>query len=513
MIRFLAIGFLAIGPVAELVAGTAIAASPESLQQQVRTYRQTHEQQIIDDFVDLLAIPNVASDSANIRRNADHLSALLAHRGFETRLLQVGQSPPAVFGERRQPGADKTLLIYVHYDGQPVQPENWSSPPWQPTLRDGPVDRGGKIIDRRAPFDPEARLYARSAGDDKAPVIALMYALDALAAAGQKSSVNLKVFFEGEEEAGSPHLREVLEKYKTLLGADLWLFCDGPVHQTRRWQLAYGVRGTTGFQMTVYGPARPLHSGHYGNWAPNPISALVDLLASMRDQHGRVLVDGFYDQVREPTERELSAIRAAPKVDEQLMEELQIGRTEHPETRLEQALLKPAMNFRGIRSGGVGDQSRNIISPAAEASVGLRLVPDQSPAQLREQIEAHIRNQGYHIVYEEPDEPTRRRHPRLIRLHWEAGGYPSLRTPMDHPLAEKLSGILNRLSGGTLVEQPTMGGSLPLFHISEVLAVPVLILPIANHDNNQHGRDENIRLQNLWDAIEIYAVVLRDIGR
>ncbi len=483
------------------------AADPVEVSAQVREWRQAHEQRIVDDFAKLLVLPNVATDRVNIRRNADYLRGLFEERGFRVRLLEAGDSPPAVFAERETPGADTTLMIYVHYDGQPVNADDWASDPWTPVMRDAPVELGGRDVGMQAPFDPEWRLFARSAGDDKAPIVALTAALDALAESGQRLSVNLKLFLEGEEEAGSPHLREMLSEHRELLGADLWLFCDGPVHQSRRWQLSYGVRGSFGFDLTVYGPNRPLHSGHYGNWAPNPIVRLNELLGTMRDGEGRILVDGYHDQVAPTTELERAAIDSAPSVDAGLIRELGIGRPETDE-RVEMAVMRPAMNLRGIRSGDVGEQARNSIQTTATASVGLRLVPAQTPDHLRHMIERHIRAQGYLVLHGEPSADQRASHDRIARLDWSDAGYPAYRAPMDLPLARSIAGILNRLGGDSLVELPTMGGSLPLYLIDEVIGAPILILPIANHDNNQHGKNENLRLQNLWDAIEIYAAVL-----
>ncbi len=454
----------------------------------------------------MLALPNVASDSAGIARNADHIEALLTAAGLRARQLTVDGAPPVVFGERDS-GAATTVMVYVHYDGQPVAPENWASDPWTPVLRTDLVENGGREVPMRAPFDPEWRLFARSAGDDKAPIIALIHALAALDSAGIPLGVNLKVFFEGEEEAGSPHLEQILSRYREALGADLWLFCDGPMHQTRRMQLAFGVRGAVGFQLTVYGPGRPLHSGHYGNWAPNPIVMLSHLLAGMRDPEGRVLIEGFYDQVREISPAELAALDRIPRVDLALKQDLGLGRTETPEQRLERRILEPALNFQGFRAGGVGADSRNIIVPEATASLGIRLVPDQRVDELKRVVEAHLKNQGYHLVREAPDDAERAAHPRVARIQW-GQGYPALRTPMDHPLAVRLSAVLDELAGGELIRLPTMGGSLPLYLIAEHLGAPVVILPIANHDNNQHGENENLRLKNLWDAIEVYAAVL-----
>jgi acetylornithine deacetylase/succinyl-diaminopimelate desuccinylase-like protein len=483
-------------------------AGPVEVANLVRDWRLANEQQIVDRFAGLLSIPNVASDTANIRRNADHIEGMLQQAGMDVRLLELEGSNPAILATRMAPGAETTVMVYIHYDGQPVSPEDWASDPWVPVMRDAMVESGGKILPMRAPFDPEWRIFGRSAGDDKAPIVAMQAALQALDAGGMEQTVNLKIFLDGEEESGSPNLRAMLEKHRDLLAADVWLFCDGPAHQSRRWQLVYGVRGSYGFNLTVYGANRPLHSGHYGNWAPNPIMLLADLITSMRNTRGEVLVDGFYDGVRPLSDAEKAAVSAAPQMDRQLVAELGIGR---PETgrRIELAILRPAMNIRGIRSGGVGAQSRNAIQSSATASIGLRLVPDQVPAQLAEVIERHIRGQGFHVIHEEPTDADRLEHERLAKVLWSgSGGYPAYRTSFDHPLAVKISGLLEELSGGTLIQTPTMGGSLPIYIVDEVLGAPVLILPVANHDNNQHGSNENLRLRNLWDAIEIYAAVL-----
>ena len=483
-------------------------ADADQLPDQVRQWRHTNEQQIVDQFAELLSIPNVAADKPNIRRNVDHISKMLTQVGMHVELLELEGSNPVVFAERSSAGATKTLMIYIHYDGQPVNVDNWASDPWVPVMRTDMVENGGKQVPMKTPFDPDWRIFARSAGDDKAPIVALQSALKALAEAGVEPSVNLKVFMEGEEEAGSPNLRRMIEANKDKLAADLWLFCDGPAHQSRRWQLVYGVRGAYGFNLTVYGPNRPLHSGHYGNWSPNPIMLLTELIGSMRAPNGEILVDGYSDQVLPLSPQELSAIAAAPQMDNMLTTDLGIGAAE-TEDRLELSITRPAMNLRGIRGGDVGAQARNVIQPSAEASIGLRLVPAQTPEYLREVIEKHITDQGFFIIHDEPTAQQRRQHRRLARLDWSSsGGYPAYRAAFDEPLAMQVSGIMDKLSDRTLIQTPTMGGSLPLYIVEDVLKAPILILPIANHDNNQHGANENLRLQNLWDAIEIYATVL-----
>jgi acetylornithine deacetylase/succinyl-diaminopimelate desuccinylase-like protein len=479
----------------------------------VRAWRQAHEPRILREFAALLALPNVATNPADIRRNADHILALLRARGLQGRLLEVEGGVPAIYAERAARPDAPTLLVYAHYDGQPVDLAQWTGSPWTPVLRDGPLEQGGREVpfpSAPAVAGPEWRLYARSASDDKAPIVGVLAALDALVASGIPLSVNLKLFLEGEEEAGSPHLAAVLREHAAVLAADLWLLCDGPVHQTRRAQVFFGARGVTGLEVTAYGPARALHSGHYGNWAPNPALTIAHVVAALRDETGRVLVDGYYDDVREPSESERRAVAAAPPVEAALAAALAVAEPMGRKT-LAEGILEPAVNVRGLRAGGVGEQAANAIPTQAQASLDFRLVPDQTPAGVREKVEAHLRKRGYTLVHEPPSAETRGAHPKLLYLQWEEG-YPAARTSLDDPVAAALVRVVDEAAGGSLVVMPTLGGSVPMHTFAAAVGAPIVGLPIANHDNNQHAADENLRLQNLWDGIEIYAAVLARLG-
>lgn len=484
-----------------------------SLRARVGAWRAAREHAIVRELTDLLALPNLADDSVNIRRNAAHLAGMLARRGFRARLLETPGSPPAVFGELTVPGATRTVVFYAHYDGQPVDSARWTSPPWRPVLRDGPLPGGREIPypAAGARFDPEWRLFARSASDDKSPIVAFLTGLDALRALGVAASVNLKVFLEGEEEAGSDHLRDMLTRHAALLRADLWIFGDGPVHQSRRPQISYGVRGVMGAQLTVYGPARPLHSGHYGNWAPNPNVMLAHLIAGLRDEEGRITIPGYLDDVRPPTAAERAAFATIPPVEEQLKGELRLGRTEGS-TRLAERLLIPALNVSGIQGGLTGPGSANVIVSRATAYLDFRLVPDQRPDRVRTVVEAHLRRLGWHVVAEAPDSATLRGHPRVVRVEW-GEGYPAFRTALDHPAARAVLRAAESALGEPLIQVPTSGGSLPLYQFEEVLRVPLIVVPIVNHDNNQHAENENLRIRNLWDGIELYAGLVARLGR
>jgi acetylornithine deacetylase/succinyl-diaminopimelate desuccinylase-like protein len=474
-----------------------------------RDWRETHEGPILREFMDLLAMPNIARDEANIHKNAEAIVKLLEKRGVKTRMLEVPSAPPVVFGEIVTPGATRTLVFYAHYDGQPLDPKEWASSPWQPVLRDGPLNRDSHVVvlPANGPINPEWRLYARSASDDKAPVIAILTALDALQAARIPLGSNIKLVFEGEEEAGSPHLASIIEKYKGLLGSDVWLICDGPVHQSRRQQIVFGARGIATVDITLYGPNHELHSGHYGNWAPNPAMQLAHLLASMKDDDGRVLIDHFYDGVEPLTEIERRAVAEAPDVDQDLMRELWLGHTEGGGKKLVDLLNLPSLNIRGMSSARTGSGASNVIPSTATATIDMRLVQGIDHNAAEQRVIEHIRRQGYFVVDTEPDAQTRMSHPKVARVQVESGGYNASRTSMDLPISQLVLKTADS-ARGPVVKLPTMGGSVPLYMIDEILHVPTITVPIANHDNNQHSFNENVRIQNLWDGIELMAALL-----
>jgi acetylornithine deacetylase/succinyl-diaminopimelate desuccinylase-like protein len=479
-----------------------------------REYRSAHGAEILARFAELLAIPNVAGDSAGIRRNADYLLERFGERGVSTKLLTLDGAPPIVLGEWRAAGARRTLGVYVHYDGQPTDPADWiTAGPWKPALYSARHDEGGRAVafpKAGAAIDPEWRLYARSAGDDKAPLIALLTVLDVFRQEGIDPGWNVKFFFDGEEEEGSPHLEEYLRVYRDQVDdIDLWLFCDGPVHQSRRAQVLFGVRGITGLEVTVYGANRPLHSGHYGNWAPVPGVSLAHLLASMKDESGQVLIEGFYDTVAPLGEEERAALARLPNVDVELRRELGLAATEMGNAPLSERILLPALTIRGISSGNTGELARNIIPATATATLGIRLVAGNDPDQMAGLVEAHIRKQGFHIVREEPDADTRLTYAKIARVV-RLPGYRAARTPMNNPLARRVIAAVNRVVKEPALEVPTLGGTLPLYLFTDVLQKPVLILPIANHDDNQHAENENLRLANLWYGIDVFASVLAD---
>jgi len=504
-----------------ILASTSLAQKPAALPtaqvaQEVRSYRLDNEDRIVRELAEFLSIPNVASDTPNIQKNATRLVEMLEARGIETHLLPIGGRGPVVFGKLTAPDAKRTVIFYAHYDGQPVDPAAWTDgKPFEPVLRSGSIEAGGKRIPfpenssgKRASYSDDWRIYARSSSDDKSPIVALLAALDALRDRKIPLSVNLKVIFEGEEEACSPNLERTLDLHKNLLGGDLLITADGPVHQSGLPLVFFGNRGDIGLDITVYGPVRALHSGHYGNWGPNPGLELSRLLAAMKDADGHVLIEGYYDDITPLTDADRKAIAELPDNDAELERELGIARPEGGGKKLVELLQEPSLNLRGLRSAYVGDQAQNVVPDRAEASLDARLVKGEDPQKKFDQIAGFIRKQGYYMMDREPTMEERRAHPLIAKIVNE-GGYRASRTPMNLVVSKKVVEVVEA-AAGPAVKMPTLGGTAPMF-IFEDLGLPVIGVPIVNADNHQHSSDENLRLGNLWRGMEIYGAILADL--
>ena len=482
----------------------------------VRSYRETHEATILNDFAELLSYPNRARDAEDIQLAATYIRDRLRSVGVDSKLLEIDGVPPLVYGELLVDEAERTLGIYVHYDGQPVDPSNWTHPPFEPTLYTTSMEAGGEP----RPFpktgesvNEEWRVYARSAGDDKAPIAAILPVLSAFQEGNITPTSNLIFFFDGEEEAGSRNLGKYMEMQADRLSEiDVWLFFDGPAHQSGRPQLTFGVRGSMGMEVTVYGATRNLHSGHYGNWAPDTGNILARLLTTMKDEEGRVLIDGWYDTVEPLGPEEQAALEAMPPVDQELKRELGLVWTEGEPETLSERILLPALNIRGITSGNTGSLARNVIPNEAVASLGIRLVKGNDAQMMRRLVIKHIEQEGFHVVTKDPDINTRLRYPRIAKVTG-GGGYPAARTEMSNLYVQEVisaaSVAADRAFGsGSLILAPGLGGTLPLYLFTDVAGKPAVNVPVANHDNNQHAPNENLRIANLWYAIDLYAALL-----
>lgn len=457
-----------------------------------RRYTTEHRAQLVQAFSELLSIPNVAADPVNLKKNADLLLEKLKKRGVDSQLLSISGAPPLVYGQILVPGAKRTIVFYAHYDGQPVTPSEWDGAPFTPVIRE---------------VDGEQRIYARSAGDDKAAIFAQLTALDAVHEAKIPLRANIRFVWEGEEEAGSPHLEQILDANRELIHGDVWLICDGPVDQSGKQTVVFGARGDAHLEITVYGPHHGLHSGHYGNWAPNPAMMLAQLLAGMKDEEGRVLVPHFYDGITplSPTEKE--ALARAPVNDQMLMNSFWLGRTEGGGAHLLELLNQPSLNINGFASGQIGARATNVIPPTATADLDLRLVVGVDWREQQQRVIDYIRSRGYFVVDREPTREILTQHPKVALVKRDEAGYNAVRTPMDLPIAREVIQAVES-ARGEVVLLPTMGGSVPLGAMERAAQTHTITVPIANYDDNQHSANENLRLQNLWNGVETMAALL-----
>jgi acetylornithine deacetylase/succinyl-diaminopimelate desuccinylase-like protein len=500
---------------AVLIAATLLAQNVTNnsvVRDSVRSWVATHQQALVGELIDLLAIPNVAADRPNIRRNAEHLRRMLAARGFAAEILETSGNP-LVYGDLRVAGASSTLLFYSHYDGQPVDPKSWrQQDPFVPVLRTERVDRGGEAVPNpkaSTRFGDDWRLYARSASDDKAPIVAICAAIDALKAAGRTPAWNVRVILDGEEEASSPSLVPAIAKYREKLTADLMVILDGPAHSSGRPTIAYGARGIVTLNLTVFGPKAGVHSGNYGNWVPNPAQRLAALLASMKSDDGRVLVAGFNDGIQPLTPDERAMLDSVPEDAAAMLKTFGLSAPTEAYPRLQDALQYPTLNVRGLVSAHVGAGARTIIPDRATAAMDIRLVKETSPASMVEKLRAHVRAQGYHLVNGEPTDADRAQYSRLAAIAVSESPTNAFRTSPSEPRVKRVVAAIATLTAEPPVQLRTLGGTVPIAPFIEALGFPAILVPTVNFDNNQHEENENLRLGHFFKSVEIIAAVLR----
>ncbi|MGH8264168.1 MAG: M20/M25/M40 family metallo-hydrolase [Steroidobacterales bacterium] len=463
------------------------------------------------EFLELLAHDNVAASAANIQRNAALVEELLRKRGFRTQQLTNPADRPAVFAElpRRTAGA-KTVLLYIHMDGQPVIAAQWAQKdPFEPVVKERNAAGEWQEVSRdrlqAQPFDPELRVFARSASDDKAPIAMLLTAVDLLVAKKQQPAVNVKVIIDGEEEISSPSLAGMMQAYAALVAADALVILDGPAHASGRPTLAFGNRGIAQARLTVYGPRAPLHSGHFGNYAPNPAFRLARLLASMKGDDGRVLVKGYYDGIVLTTaDREVLA--RAGNEEEAFRQRIGVAHAEAVGASYWESLQYPSLNIRGMASAAVGERVANIVPSEAVAELDMRTVPEADGRHLFELARAHIEGQGYHLVNGAPTEADRAQYDKLATF--ELGDVQAAeRQPIDSPVGRWAMAALRSKTSPTPGADPVvirmMGGTVPTDVLVDALHLPFVLVPTVNADNNQHAHDENLRIGVFVSGTEI----------
>ena len=402
------------------------------------------------------------------------------------------------------------MLIYLQLDGQPVDPRSWyQESPYEPALK-RPLGDDWEILPWSASedFDDELRVFARSASDAKGPVAMFLAALDAIAAEGIAPNFSMKVIMDFEEELGSPRLPQAVIDNRELLAADMLVIFDGPRHITNRPTLTFGARGIADLTLTTYGPVVPQHSGHFGNYAPNPALRLAQLLASMKDSDGRVTIPGYYDGVVIDEDVE-AVLRAVPDDEAQIRDRLQLGSVDRVGDYYQEAIQYPSLNIRGMRSGWIDEEARTIVPAWARAEIDMRLVLETDFERLLGLVEAHIRQQGYHLMDTVPDKATRMAHEKIATLTHNFH-YQSFRTPLESEVGVWLTSALEGAFGETPIRIRMSGGSIPISPFVTTLGVPAVTVPTVNRDNNQHSPNENLRLGNYREGIKTMIAILAE---
>jgi acetylornithine deacetylase/succinyl-diaminopimelate desuccinylase-like protein len=458
---------------------------------------------------ELLSIPNDAFYPRDIERNVIWCEQAFGQRGFTTQRLATA-TVPLLLAERKHPKAKKTVLVYLQIDGQPVDPTQWhQESPYKPELKHK-VGETWQIIpwDSLSKYQDDWRIFARSASDAKGPVAMFLAALDAVTTANIVPNYNLKVIMDFEEELGSPRLPQAVTDHADALKADMLIIFDGPRHITNRPTLTFGARGIATMTITTYGPVVPQHSGHFGNYAPNPALRLSKLLASMKDDDGRVVIPGFYDGIAIPSEIE-QVLRAVPDDEQNIMERLQIAETDKVGNYYQEAIQYPSLNIRGMQSGWINEKVRTIVPGWARAELDIRLVKESNPKRLLQLVKNHVVKQGFLVLDTEPSKEERLEHPKIATITSEIS-YQSFRTDFDSKVGRWLQSALERAFNEKPIMIRMSGGSIPIAPFVSTLGVPAVTVPTVNRDNNQHSPNENLRMGNYREGIKTMIAILNE---
>ena len=454
----------------------------------------------IEQLNAFLSLPNNGRVPSDRQLNVDWCLREFQEMGFATEVL-LSDGIPHVLATKTYGKALKTVLFYMQIDGQPVDPTEWHQPdPYIPVVKE---EQGGDwhIIrpDLKAEIDPDWRIFARSASDSKGPAMALITALRILQEQKKKPAYNIKVIMDFQEEMGSPTLPKLVEAKREVFAADMMLIMDGTRHLSNLPTLTFGARGIATISLKVYGARDNLHSGQYGNFAPNPVFGLSRLLAGMKDEQGRVLIPGYYEGVV-LTDTDRLAIAAMPEDMDEIMHTLGIAEAEQVGPNYGEALQYPSLNVRGIKAAWVGDEVRTLVPAEAIAEIDMRLVPETPAERMIGLVRTYIEQQGYHIIEGEPTEQERMTYPKLISFSYRIGSRP-FRTDLDSDIGRWLGSAMQHVFDDQFVKMRTTGGSQPIAPFITTLDIPAVSIRIPNPDNSIHAPNENIRIGNYLEGI------------
>ncbi|GGD44217.1 M20/M25/M40 family metallo-hydrolase [Muriicola marianensis] len=458
----------------------------------------------IDELVQFVSIPNDALDAADINRNISWLTREFNERGFNTSVLPT-EGRPLFFAALPMEDDKPTVLLYMHFDGQSVDPSKWDqSNPYKVVLK---APENGEFTEKS--FDElnddinyDWRLFGRSTSDDKGPIVMFLNAIDLLKKENKNIPFNIKVILDGEEEKSSKPLPKAVREYRELLAADFLMINDGPVHGSGLPTVVYGCRGITSLSITTYGPEYPQHSGHYGNYAPNPGLQLAQLLAGMKDEQGRVTVPGFYDGIT-MDEATLQVLKSVPEDSEKINEYLGINTPDRVGQFYQESLQYPSLNIRGLGSAWIGEKARTIVPATATAELDIRLVPESDGNRLKKLVRTYVEGQGYHVIDSIPSREERLTHPRIATLR-EGSVTDAFRTDLDNAYGNFIVKTMGSAFGEPVVQIRIMGGTVPIAPFINELKIPAFIVPMVNPDNNQHSPNENLRIGQIDYGIRVF---------
>lgn len=459
---------------------------------------------------EVLSIPNDGMRLPEIEKNVQWCERNFAERGFTTQRIQTPKAP-LLLAEKKYPSAKQTVLVYLQLDGQPVDPSKWNQEnPYIPVLKKQNTAGEWEAIswDAIQNYEDDWRVFARSASDAKGPVVMFLKAMDVLLREKIQPNFNLKVIMDFEEELGSPHLPDAVKANRKLLAADQLIIFDGPMHRSGKPTLSFGARGIATLQLTTYGPIAPQHSGHFGNYVPNPALRMAKLLASMKDDSGKVTIPGYYDGIQIDNQTK-KILKAFPHDKEHFMKTLQIGEVDQVGPNYQESIQYPSLNIRGLQSGWINEKARTIIPAWARAEIDVRLVLESDPKRLIQLIQKHVENQGYYVVDREPTAEERTQYPRVATLSSEIS-YQSFRTDLDTKVGKWLRKALVRGFEQDPIRVRMSGGSIPISPFVNTLDIPAVAVPTVNRDNNQHSPNENIRLGNYRNGVKTLLAILTE---
>jgi acetylornithine deacetylase/succinyl-diaminopimelate desuccinylase-like protein len=479
---------------------------------QLRTMASASSLEALAFYREFLALPNDANHPEEITALNEWVLGAFEDRGFSARLLPTAGSP-SVYAERLSEGATKTVLIYLQADGQPVDPSAWDQEsPYDAVLKaENPDDGTWQTIDwdlAHIRLNPDWRIFARSASDSKGPMTQFLFAVELLSAVKADLGYNLKVLVDTEEELGSPNLADAVRAHSDLLAADMLLIFDGPPHASNQPTVSLGARGIATITLTTYGPKVAQHSGHYGNFMPNPALALSQILASMKDPDGVVAIEGFYDGVQLDAATR-AVLAAVPDDEDEILASVGLARADKVAESLQEALQYPSLNIRGLSAGWTGKAVRTIIPPEAVAEIDIRLVMESDPDRLIGLVRSHIEGLGYTVFDHAPSDEERLAHERLVSMAHSVS-YGAFRSDPDSAPALMARAGMRHLYGEEPILIRTMGGSIPIAPIIDALGIPAATVPTVNIDNNQHSPNENLRVGNFIEGIAILMAVLQE---